>query len=111
MEIIEILESYEILEVLFMSQWSLSISVLYQRESFEFDIGSVIIFFDDIKFRFEDYDVGGFQDDDGLNDRGIFKCGIMLCYDFFGRSSSDISIFEELKIYDSNLRIEVKMKR
>ncbi|XP_036112218.1 BTB/POZ domain-containing protein 8 isoform X1 [Molossus molossus] len=98
-------------EAPFMSHWNLSASVLHQRESPESDTGSATTSSDDIKPRSEDYDAGGSQDDDGSNDRGISKCGTMLCHDFLGRSSSDTSTPEELKIYDSNLRIEVKMKK
>uniref|UniRef100_A0A9L0REJ0 BTB/POZ domain-containing protein 8 n=1 Tax=Equus caballus TaxID=9796 RepID=A0A9L0REJ0_HORSE len=111
METTETPESHETPEAPFMSQWSLSTSVLHQRESPESDTGSATTSSDDIKPRSEDYDAGGSQDDDGSNDRGISKCGTMLCHDFLGRSSSDTSTPEELKIYDSNLRIEVKMKR
>ncbi|XP_045369132.2 BTB/POZ domain-containing protein 8 isoform X3 [Camelus bactrianus] len=98
-------------EAPFMSHWNLSASVLHQRESPESDTGSATTSSDDIKPRSEDYDAGGSQDDDGSNDRGISKCGTVLCHDFLGRSSSDTSTPEELKIYDSNLRIEVKMKK
>ncbi|XP_053511571.1 BTB/POZ domain-containing protein 8 isoform X3 [Artibeus jamaicensis] len=98
-------------EAPFMSDWNLSTSVLHQRDSPESDTGSATTSSDDIKPRSEDYDAGGSQDDDGSNDRGISKCGTMLCHDFLGRSSSDTSTPEELKIYDSNLRIEVKMKK
>ncbi|XP_024421306.3 BTB/POZ domain-containing protein 8 isoform X2 [Desmodus rotundus] len=98
-------------EAPFTSDWNLSTSVLHQRDSPESDTGSATTSSDDIKPRSEDYDAGGSQDDDGSNDRGISKCGTMLCHDFLGRSSSDTSTPEELKIYDSNLRIEVKMKK
>ncbi|XP_020945900.1 uncharacterized protein KIAA1107 homolog isoform X4 [Sus scrofa] len=98
-------------EAPFVSHWHLSTRVLHQRESPESDSGSATTSSDDIKPRSEDYDAGGSQDDDGSNDRGISKCGTMLCHDFLGRSSSDTSTPEELKIYDSNLRIEVKMKK
>ncbi|XP_006882464.1 PREDICTED: uncharacterized protein KIAA1107 homolog [Elephantulus edwardii] len=111
METIETPESHETLEVPFMGPWSLSTSILHQRESPESDTGSATTSSDDIKPRSEDYDAGGSQDDDGSNDRGISKCGTMVCHDFLGRSSSDTSTPEELKIYDSNLRIEVKMKK
>ncbi|XP_054448103.1 BTB/POZ domain-containing protein 8 [Pteronotus mesoamericanus] len=111
METTEILESHENTEAPFVSHWNLSTSVLHQRESPESDTGSATTSSDDIKPRSEDYDAGGSQDDDGSNDRGISKCGTMLCHDFLGRSSSDTSTPEELKIYDSNLRIEVKMKK
>ncbi|KAF6344093.1 BTB domain containing 8 [Rhinolophus ferrumequinum] len=105
------METTETPEAPFTSQWNLSTSVLHQRESPESDTGSATTSSDDIKPRSEDYDAGGSQDDDGSNDRGISKCGTMLCHDFLGRSSSDTSTPEELKIYDSNLRIEVKMKK
>lgn len=105
------LENHETLEVPFTSHWNLNTSVLPQRESPESDTGSATTSSDDIKPRSEDYDAGGSQDDDGSNDRGISKCGTMLCHDFLGRSSSDTSTPEELKIYDSNLRIEVKLKK
>ncbi|XP_029801663.1 AP2-interacting clathrin-endocytosis protein [Suricata suricatta] len=104
-------ESHETPEVPFMSHWNLSTSGVLQRESPESDTGSATTSSDDIKPRSEDYDAGGSQDDDGSNDRGVSKCGTMLCHDFLGRSSSDTSTPEELKIYDSNLRIEVKMKK
>ncbi|XP_021545981.2 BTB/POZ domain-containing protein 8 [Neomonachus schauinslandi] len=111
METTETPESHETPEVPFLSHWNLSTSGLHQRESPESDTGSATTSSDDIKPRSEDYDAGGSQDDDGSNDRGISKCGTMLCHDFLGRSSSDTSTPEELKIYDSNLRIEVKMKK
>ena len=110
-ETTETSESHETPEAPFMSHWNLSTNVLHQRESPESDSGSVTTSSDDIKPRSEDYDAGGSQDDDGSNDRGVSKCGTMLCHDFLGRSSSDTSTPEELKIYDSNLRIEVKMKK
>ncbi|XP_064138356.1 BTB/POZ domain-containing protein 8 isoform X4 [Loxodonta africana] len=111
METTETPESHAALEAPFVGPWSLSTSVLHQRESPESDTGSATTSSDDIKPRSEDYDAGGSQDDDGSNDRGISKCGTMLCHDFLGRSSSDTSTPEELKIYDSNLRIEVKVKK
>lgn len=95
----------------FMSHWNVSANVLHQGESPESDTGSATTSSDDIKPRSEDYDAGGSQDDDGSNDRGVSKCGTMLCHDFLGRSSSDTSTPEELKVYDSNLRIELKMKK
>nr|XP_012646352.1 uncharacterized protein KIAA1107 isoform X1 [Microcebus murinus] len=104
-------ESHGTPETPFVGHWNLSTSILHQRESPESDTGSATTSSDDIKPRSEDYDAGGSQDDDGSNDRGISKCGTMLCHDFLGRSSSDTSTPEELKIYDSNLRIEVKMKK
>ncbi|XP_037682582.1 BTB/POZ domain-containing protein 8 isoform X2 [Choloepus didactylus] len=104
-------ESHEAPEAPFMGPWNLSTSILHQKESPESDTGSATTSSDDIKPRSEDYDAGGSQDDDGSNDKGISKCGTMLCHDFLGRSSSDTSTPEELKICDSNLRIEVKMKK
>ncbi|KAK2907462.1 BTB/POZ domain-containing protein 8 isoform X1 [Channa argus] len=67
---------------------------------------------DDIKPRSEDYDAGGSQDDDGSNDRGVSKCGTMRCHDFLGRSSSDTSTPEELKMYEggAGLRVEVRLR-
>ncbi|RVE73942.1 hypothetical protein OJAV_G00036310 [Oryzias javanicus] len=67
---------------------------------------------DDIKPRSEDYDAGGSQDDDFSNDRGVSKCGTMRCPDFLGRSSSDTSTPEELKMYEtgSGLRVEVRLR-
>ncbi|XP_062280702.1 BTB/POZ domain-containing protein 8 isoform X2 [Scomber scombrus] len=67
---------------------------------------------DDIKPRSEDYDAGGSQDDDCSNDRGVSKCGTMRCHDFLGRSSSDTSTPEELKMYEggSGLRVEVHLR-
>ncbi|KAM5256786.1 BTB/POZ domain-containing protein 8 [Ctenodactylus gundi] len=111
MEISETPENHETPEIAFTGHWNLNTSVLHQRESPESDTGSATTSSDDIKPRSEDYDAGGSQDDDGSNERGISKCGTMLCHDFLGRSSSDTSTPEELKIYDSNLRIEVKMKK
>lgn len=67
---------------------------------------------DDIKPRSEDYDAGGSQDDDCSNDRGVSKCGTMRCPDFMGRSSSDTSTPEELKMYEggAGLRVEVRLR-
>ncbi|XP_048845976.1 AP2-interacting clathrin-endocytosis protein [Brienomyrus brachyistius] len=65
---------------------------------------------DDIKPRSEDYDAGGSQDDDGSNDRGVSKCGTVLCHDFLGRSSSDTSTPEELKMYETALRVEPRLR-
>ncbi|XP_047230317.1 AP2-interacting clathrin-endocytosis protein isoform X1 [Girardinichthys multiradiatus] len=67
---------------------------------------------DDIKPRSEDYDAGGSQDDDCSNDRGVSKCGTMRCPDFLGRSSSDTSTPEELKMYEggAGLRVEVRLR-
>ncbi|XP_036610906.1 BTB/POZ domain-containing protein 8 isoform X2 [Trichosurus vulpecula] len=104
-------ESHENLETPFVGHWNLSTGVIHQRESPESDTGSATTSSDDIKPRSEDYDAGGSQDDDGSNERGISKCSTMLCHDFLGRSSSDTSTPEELKIYDSSLRIEVKVKK
>ncbi|XP_036056506.1 BTB/POZ domain-containing protein 8 isoform X2 [Onychomys torridus] len=95
----------------FMGPWELSSSGTHQRESPESDTGSATTSSDDIKPRSEDYDAGGSQDDEGSNDRGISRCGTVLCRDFLGRSSSDTSTPEELKAYDTNLRIEVRMKK
>ncbi|XP_077391247.1 BTB/POZ domain-containing protein 8 [Festucalex cinctus] len=68
---------------------------------------------DDIKPRSEDYDAGGSQDDDCCNERGVSKCGTMRCRDFLGRSSSDTSTPEELKMYEASsggLRVEVRLR-
>ncbi|XP_034091511.1 AP2-interacting clathrin-endocytosis protein [Gymnodraco acuticeps] len=68
---------------------------------------------DDIKPRSEDYDAGGSQDDDCCsNERGVSKCGTMRCHDFLGRSSSDTSTPEELKMYEggAGLRVEVRLR-
>ncbi|KAK2499740.1 hypothetical protein MC885_004256 [Smutsia gigantea] len=111
METTETPDSHGSPETPLMSPWSSSTSVLPPRESPASDTGSAATSSDDIKPRSEDYDAGGSQDDDGSTDRGISKCGTVLCHDFLGRSSSDTSTPEELKIYDSNLRIEVKMKK
>ncbi|XP_069049983.1 BTB/POZ domain-containing protein 8 isoform X2 [Lepisosteus oculatus] len=83
---------------------------LHQRGSPESESGSATTSSDDIKPRSEDYDAGGSQDDDGSNDRGVSKCSTMLCHDFLGRSSSDTSTPEELKMYDSGLRVEVRLR-
>ncbi|XP_028918401.1 BTB/POZ domain-containing protein 8 isoform X2 [Ornithorhynchus anatinus] len=104
-------ESHGNLETPFLDHWNLSTGILLQRESPESDTGSTTTSSDDIKPRSEDYDAGGSQDDDGSNERGISKCSTMLCHDFLGRSSSDTSTPEELKMYDGSLRIEVKMKK
>ncbi|XP_038600625.1 BTB/POZ domain-containing protein 8 isoform X2 [Tachyglossus aculeatus] len=104
-------ESHENLETPFLDPWNLSPGILLQRESPESDTGSTTTSSDDIKPRSEDYDAGGSQDDDGSNERGISKCSTTLCHDFLGRSSSDTSTPEELKMYDGSLRIEVKMKK
>ncbi|KAJ0032099.1 hypothetical protein NQD34_002180 [Periophthalmus magnuspinnatus] len=76
----------------------------------ESETGSQATSSDDIKPRSEDYDAGGSQDDDISNDRGVSKCGTMRCHDFLGRSSSDTSTPEELKMYESGLRVEVRMR-
>ncbi|KAJ7332510.1 hypothetical protein JRQ81_014690 [Phrynocephalus forsythii] len=104
-------ESHENSEAPFTDHWNLSSSALDPKESPESDTGSATTSSDDIKPRSEDYDAGGSQDDEGSNERGISKCSTMLCHDFLGRSSSDTSTPEELKIYDTSLRIEVKMKK
>ncbi|CAO2639038.1 BTB/POZ domain-containing protein 8 [Lemmus lemmus] len=114
METSETPESQEAPEVPFVGHWGLSSRATEQREqreSPESDSGSATTSSDDIKPRSEDYDAGGSQDDEGSNDRGVSKCGTMLCHDFLGRSSSDTSTPEELKAYDTSLRIEVKVKR
>nr|XP_009487805.1 PREDICTED: uncharacterized protein KIAA1107 homolog [Pelecanus crispus] len=105
----EMPETHENAEIPFMDHWSTG--ALDPKESPESDTGSATTSSDDIKPRSEDYDAGGSQDDEGSNERGISKCSTMLCHDFLGRSSSDTSTPEELKIYDSSLRIEVKMKK
>ncbi|NWH61407.1 K1107 protein, partial [Geococcyx californianus] len=102
-------ENQENTEIPFVDHWSTG--TLDPKESPESDTGSATTSSDDIKPRSEDYDAGGSQDDEGSNERGISKCSTMLCHDFLGRSSSDTSTPEELKIYDSSLRIEVKMKK
>lgn len=102
-------ENHENAEIPFVDHWSTA--ALDPKESPESDTGSATTSSDDIKPRSEDYDAGGSQDDEGSNERGISKCSTMLCHDFLGRSSSDTSTPEELKIYDSSLRIEVKMKK
>ncbi|KAJ8418547.1 hypothetical protein AAFF_G00000460 [Aldrovandia affinis] len=78
----------------------------------ESETGSATTSSDDIKPRSEDYDAGGSQDDDCSNERGVSKCGTMRCPDFLGRSSSDTSTPEELKMYDSGggLRVEVRLR-
>ncbi|NXL09714.1 K1107 protein, partial [Mesembrinibis cayennensis] len=105
----EMPENHENAEIPFVDHWSTA--ALDPKESPESDTGSATTSSDDIKPRSEDYDAGGSQDDEGSNERGISKCSTMLCHDFLGRSSSDTSTPEELKIYDSSLRIEVKMKK
>uniref|UniRef100_A0A8C5THG2 K1107 protein n=1 Tax=Malurus cyaneus samueli TaxID=2593467 RepID=A0A8C5THG2_9PASS len=105
----EMSENHENAEIPFVDHWSTG--AIDPKESPESDTGSATTSSDDIKPRSEDYDAGGSQDDEGSNERGISKCSTMLCHDFLGRSSSDTSTPEELKIYDSSLRIEVKMKK
>ncbi|NWQ67645.1 K1107 protein, partial [Neopipo cinnamomea] len=102
-------ENQENAETPFVDHWNTD--AVDPKESPESDTGSATTSSDDIKPRSEDYDAGGSQDDEGSNERGISKCSTMLCHDFLGRSSSDTSTPEELKIYDSSLRIEVKMKK
>ncbi|KAJ8375287.1 hypothetical protein SKAU_G00058670 [Synaphobranchus kaupii] len=84
----------------------------HQQGSPESETGSATTSSDDIKPRSEDYDAGGSQDDDCSNERGFSKCGTMRCPDFLGRSSSDTSTPEELKVCDSGagLRVEVRMR-
>ncbi|XP_071292403.1 BTB/POZ domain-containing protein 8 [Agelaius tricolor] len=108
-EPMEMPENHENAEIPFVDHWSAG--AVDPKESPESDTGSATTSSDDIKPRSEDYDAGGSQDDEGSNERGISKCSTMLCHDFLGRSSSDTSTPEELKIYDSSLRIEVKMKK
>ncbi|NWV91940.1 K1107 protein, partial [Machaerirhynchus nigripectus] len=108
-EPVEMPENHETAEIPFVDHWSTG--AIDPKESPESDTGSATTSSDDIKPRSEDYDAGGSQDDEGSNERGISKCSTMLCHDFLGRSSSDTSTPEELKIYDSSLRIEVKMKK
>ncbi|NWX55251.1 K1107 protein, partial [Promerops cafer] len=108
-EPVEMPENHENAEIPFVDHWSTG--AVDPKESPESDTGSATTSSDDIKPRSEDYDAGGSQDDEGSNERGISKCSTMLCHDFLGRSSSDTSTPEELKIYDSSLRIEVKMKK
>ncbi|NWT08411.1 K1107 protein, partial [Vireo altiloquus] len=108
-EPMEMPENHQNAEIPFGDHWSTG--TIDPKESPESDTGSATTSSDDIKPRSEDYDAGGSQDDEGSNERGISKCSTMLCHDFLGRSSSDTSTPEELKIYDSSLRIEVKMKK
>ncbi|XP_030134466.4 BTB/POZ domain-containing protein 8 [Taeniopygia guttata] len=108
-EPMEMPENHENEEIPFVDHWSTG--AVDPKESPESDTGSATTSSDDIKPRSEDYDAGGSQDDEGSNERGISKCSTMLCHDFLGRSSSDTSTPEELKIYDSSLRIEVKVKK
>ncbi|XP_030647543.1 AP2-interacting clathrin-endocytosis protein [Chanos chanos] len=87
-------------------------SGLQPQVSPESETGSATTSSDDIKPRSEDYDAGGSQDDDCSNDRGVSKCGTMRCHDFLGRSSSDTSTPEELKMYEggAGLRVEVRLR-
>ncbi|KAF7203860.1 transcript variant X2, partial [Nothobranchius furzeri] len=59
-----------------------------------------------------DWTAARFEDDDCSNDRGVSKCGTMRCHDFLGRSSSDTSTPEELKLYEGGggLRVEVRLR-
>ncbi|XP_078502447.1 BTB/POZ domain-containing protein 8 isoform X1 [Lissotriton helveticus] len=107
----ETLANHEHSEMPLVDDWALGSGTLNHKESPESDSASATTSSDDIKPRSEDYDAGGSQDDDGSNERGISKCSTMLCHDFLGRSSSDTSTPEELKVYDNSLRIEVKMKK
>ncbi|KAL0190978.1 hypothetical protein M9458_013676, partial [Cirrhinus mrigala] len=86
---------------------------LHPQVSPESETGSATTSSDDIKPRSEDYDAGGSQDDDCCShERGVSKCGTMRCPDFLGRSSSDTSTPEELKMYESGagLRVEVRLR-
>ncbi len=86
---------------------------LHPQVSPESETGSATTSSDDIKPRSEDYDAGGSQDDDCCShERGVSKCGTMHCPDFLGRSSSDTSTPEELKMYESGagLRVEVRLR-
>ncbi|KAM3875791.1 BTB/POZ domain-containing protein 8 [Diretmus argenteus] len=87
-------------------------SGIHHQVSPESETGSNTTSSDDIKPRSEDYDAGGSQDDDCSNDRGVSKCGTMRCPDFLGRSSSDTSTPEELKMYEggAGLRVEVRLR-
>ncbi|XP_062853382.1 BTB/POZ domain-containing protein 8 [Trichomycterus rosablanca] len=86
-------------------------SVIHPQLSPESETASATTSSDDIKPRSEDYDAGGSQDDDCCShDRGVSKCGTMRCPDFLGRSSSDTSTPEELKIYEGGMRVEVRLR-
>lgn len=88
-------------------------SGIHPQVSPESETASATTSSDDIKPRSEDYDAGGSQDDDCLShERGTSKCGTMRCPDFLGRSSSDTSTPEELKMYESGagLRVEVRLR-
>ncbi|XP_052054695.1 BTB/POZ domain-containing protein 8 isoform X2 [Apodemus sylvaticus] len=104
-------ESHETPEAPFVGPWDLNVSATHQRESPESDSGSATTSSDDIKPRSEDYDAGGSQDDEGSHDRGISKCSTALCHDFVGRSSSDTSTPEELKVHEGDLRTEVRVRK
>lgn len=85
--------------------------VIHPQVSPESETASSTTSSDDIKPRSEDYDAGGSQDDDCYSqDRGISKCGTMRCPDFLGRSSSDTSTPEELKVYEGGMRVEVRLR-
>ncbi|XP_041064775.1 AP2-interacting clathrin-endocytosis protein isoform X2 [Carcharodon carcharias] len=109
-------ESHEHSETPLVGPWNLGAEVcpaadaFFPKQSPDTDTGSATTSSDDIKPNSEDYDAGGSQDDDGSNERGISKCSTVVCHDFLGRSSSDTSTPEELKEYDSGLRVEVKVK-
>ncbi|XP_062920730.1 BTB/POZ domain-containing protein 8 [Mobula hypostoma] len=109
-------ENQESVETLLVDSWNLGTEVYpasdtsFPKQSPDTDTGSATTSSDDIKPNSEDYDAGGSQDDDGSNERGISKCSTVVCRDFLGRSSSDTSTPEELKEYDSGLKVEVKMK-
>ncbi|XP_067846019.1 BTB/POZ domain-containing protein 8 isoform X2 [Heptranchias perlo] len=108
--------SHEDSETPLVETWNLGTEVYpasdtsFPKQSPDTDTGSATTSSDDIKPNSEDYDAGGSQDDDGSNERGISKCSTVVCHDFLGRSSSDTSTPEELKEYDSGLRVEVKVK-
>ncbi|KAB5584231.1 hypothetical protein PHYPO_G00105010 [Pangasianodon hypophthalmus] len=88
-------------------------SGIHPQVSPESETASATTSSDDIKPRSEDYDAGGSQDDDCCShERGATKCGTMRCPDFLGRSSSDTSTPEELKIYEggAGLRVEVRLR-
>lgn len=88
-------------------------SGIHPQVSPESETASATTSSDDIKPRSEDYDAGGSQDDDCCShERGATKCGTMRCPDFLGRSSSDTSTPEELKICEggAGMRVEVRLK-
>ncbi|XP_036426340.1 AP2-interacting clathrin-endocytosis protein isoform X2 [Colossoma macropomum] len=88
-------------------------SGIHPQVSPESETASATTSSDDIKPRSEDYDAGGSQDDDcHSHERGASKCGTMRCPDFLGRSSSDTSTPEELKMYEggAGLRVEVRLR-